>query len=70
MNVMEVVYRRGDGMIVRSLAFYSYRSGPIGEWMLGDTPLRDAEGELIYQGPRLSDEQFAMLAHPISTKVD
>ena len=57
-SVLEVVHRTDDGMIVRSLAFYSYR-GPIGQWMLGDNPLRELKDEIIYKGPRLSDDEFA-----------
>ena len=56
--MLEVVYRRSDGMIVRSLAFYSYRRGPIGQWMLGDKPLSEVDGEVLYQGTRLNTDDF------------
>lgn len=52
MTLMEVVYRRNDGVIVRTLAINSYRGGPIGEWTVGDIPLSELGGEFIYKGPR------------------
>ena len=60
--MMEVVYRQSDGSIVRTLAFYSHRRGPLGEWMLGDTPLREFDGgDILHQGERLTDEEFDRL---------
>lgn len=38
---MEVFYLRDDGAKVRSYAYQSYRAGWGGQWMVGDTPLRD-----------------------------
>lgn len=61
MNMLEVVYLRSDGVTVRSLAFYSYRRGPVGEWMVGDVPLSALDGTIIYQGPRMGDAEFALL---------
>ena len=37
----DVLYRRSDGTLVKSLAFYSYRNGLFGEWMVGDVSLAD-----------------------------
>jgi hypothetical protein len=59
MSLMEVVYRQPDGMIFRALAFYSYRGGPIGEWIVGDRPLAEIDGEIVYRGARMSDVEFA-----------
>jgi hypothetical protein len=36
---MEVFYIRDDGTRVKGYATYSYRNGPFGQWMVGDTPL-------------------------------
>jgi hypothetical protein len=49
--VMEVIYRQPDGTLVRSLAHYSYRCGPVGEWRIGDTPLDKIDGEILRKGP-------------------
>ena len=60
-GTMEVVYRRPDGMIIRSIALWSHRRGPIGEWMLGDGPLQEVEGEFLHKGGRLSEAEFKAL---------
>jgi hypothetical protein len=38
--VREVFYEEPDGTKVRTVAYVSYRKSPIGEWMVGDVPLR------------------------------
>lgn len=43
----EVVYRRDDGTLVTAIAVYSYRSGPIGRWMIGDTPLDELRDRVV-----------------------
>ncbi len=50
-NLMEIVYRRRDGMMVRGLAYYSYRRGPAGEWFYDGQPLAELDGELITKAP-------------------
>lgn len=44
---MEVTWVRDDGTRVRSAAYYSYRRDPLGEWMVGDTPLREIKGAVF-----------------------
>ena len=59
---MEVVYLREDGMVVRTYAYQSSRNCPGNpEWMIGNIPLREMKGEILYQGNRLNDEQFNRL---------
>ena len=47
MSLREIVWRRRDGVTVRSLAYYSYRDGPLGRWMIGDTPVEALDGTII-----------------------
>lgn len=53
--MLKVIYRRNDGTMVRTLAVYSYRRGPLGEWLIDGQPLSGLAGEVIYKGPQLSD---------------
>jgi hypothetical protein len=45
--LLEVIYIRSDGVTVKTLAFYSYRHGPIGEWMIGDTRLDKIDSKIV-----------------------
>lgn len=51
--MMEIHFiRKADGAKVRSVAYYSYRCGPIGEWVIGNTPVDEFdEGEIVWKGP-------------------
>ena len=49
--MLEVIYRRKDGILVKSVAFYSYRRGPIGEWEVGSVPLDKIDGEVLSTRP-------------------
>lgn len=68
-GIMEVVYRRSDGVVVRTLAYYSHRNGPIGEWMVGNASLSELGGNILYKGPRLTEANFRSLVerHAISS---
>lgn len=48
--VMEVIWLRSDGVKVKSIAFYSYRCGPFGEWWMGDKPLSEIDGKIMSVG--------------------
>jgi hypothetical protein len=45
--MMEITYRRPDGTIVIGFAHYSYRRGPVGEWVFDGKPLADLDGDVI-----------------------
>lgn len=55
--MIEVVYLRDDGTIVRSYAYYSSRSGT-SRLMVGDTPVDEINGKILYQGAPQTTEQF------------
>jgi hypothetical protein len=48
---MEVIWRQRDGGLVRSYGCWSYRRGPVGVLMVGDTPLDEIDGTLLSVRP-------------------
>ena len=57
---MEVLIARPDGTWCLRLAHYSYRRGPIGEWLVGGVALDNVNGVVIAKGEeaRKLFEQF------------
>lgn len=45
--MLEIIYIDAFGIRRKSLAHYSYRYGPIGEWVLGEIRLKDMMGTIL-----------------------
>jgi hypothetical protein len=51
---MDILIAMPDGTFALRVAHYSYRKGPIGEWVVGEVPLDSVNGTVIARGPEAS----------------
>lgn len=52
---MDVLIARADGTFSLRYAHYSYRRGPVGEWVVSGKPLDQVNGTVIARGPEAKE---------------